>query len=61
MFSADIRKVSEHGNYYAMLNSDHMGDGPDPKVLMAHIDQEIVRRVRQMLPAYKVIFARAAK
>lgn len=61
MFWADIRKVGEHGNYYAMLNSDPLGNDPDPKVLMVQIEREIVRRVREMLPAYRVIFARIGK
>jgi hypothetical protein len=58
MFYADIRKVGDHGNYYAMLNSDPMGNDISPKVLQQRIEEEIVRRVRLMLPYYRIIHKR---
>ncbi len=61
MFYADIRKVGEHGDFYAMLNSTPLGHDPSPKVLQQRIEEEIVSRVRLMLPAYKVVHARVTK
>jgi hypothetical protein len=61
MFYADIRRIGEFGNYYAMLNSDSMANDPSPKLLQQRIEVEIVRRVRLMLPVYRIIHARAMK
>jgi len=58
MFFADIRRIGDHGDWYGMLNSDHMGHGPDPNIIMARIDEEIVRRVRDMTGPYKLVLAR---
>jgi hypothetical protein len=61
MFFADVRKVGAAGEYYATLNSDILGNDPDPQKLMRAVDREIVRRVRELIPAYKVLRARTVK
>ena len=55
MFAGDVRRVGEVGPYYSILNAEPMGVGPDAEKLKEHIDEEIVRRVREMLPAYKLL------
>ena len=58
MFFADVRRVGATGNYYATLNSDVLGNDADPQKLMRLVDGEIVRRVRELVPAYRVVHAR---
>lgn len=60
MFCADVRRISEAGNYYGTLNSDVLGNDPDPK-MMALIDREIIRRMREMSAGYKILHARNGK
>ena len=61
MFYADVRRVGEHGNYFATLNSWVIGNDPNPQVLMHRVEEEIIKCVRLMLPAYKVLHARCAR
>ena len=58
MFYADVRRVGMHGDFHAMLNSDPLGHDPDPRKLMAVVDQEIIRRVDEMRAAHKILHAR---
>ena len=58
MFYADVRRVGQHGDFHAMLNSDPLGHDADPKNLMALVDKEIIRRVAEMSAAYKILHAR---
>lgn len=58
MFFADIRRIGDYGNYYATLNSDVLGNDPNPQTLMKKVDREIIRRMREAIPAYKILHAR---
>lgn len=57
MFHADV--YANAGQYSLTLNMHPIAKAADPETLMRTAERHIIARVRKMLPAYRVIFARA--
>lgn len=60
VFKAEIRYVKHRRVYMLDLNDVAMGEHKDLAPLQVRAEREMIARVRGMLPAYRVIHARAA-
>lgn len=58
IFAADVRQVGG-GRFYASINRQPLTNTETVEEAQRIAEQEIVTRVRAMLPAYREIYARA--